>query len=113
MNVQTCRVDGGKQLPKNVGAALGVLVEDERGTSQLGESGKTAGPGRWFEHDVGGRDRGRATCNVSKPNRCGELLKRFGSDRRVWAGRRLVILASFGSMAAGEAALTRMAAPCA
>ena len=36
----------------------------------------------------------------------------LSSDRRVWVGRRLAILISIDSMAAGDAAFARMAAPC-
>ena len=103
----------GKSCAKNAGTALGELVENERGAGEFGEDGKKAGAGRRLQHDVGGRDRGGNAGDERQSDRCRELLEGFAFLGPPCLGRKeAVILISIGSMAAGDAALARMAAPC-
>ena len=110
--VEPGRGDRGKKVAKDAGTALCKFVENERGAGEFSKDGKKAGAGRRFQNDVGGVDRGSDAGDVCQSNRRGELLEGLlSSDRRVCVGRRLAILSSIGSMAAGDAALARMAAP--
>ena len=68
--VKLRRADGGKELRENAGAALGELVEDERGAGQFGEDGKKAGASRRLQDDVCRRDCGGNAGDERQPDRC-------------------------------------------
>ena len=67
--------DGGKEVAKNAGTAVGELVEDQRGARQFGEDGQETSASRRLQHDVSGRDCGGDAGDERQPDRCRELLE--------------------------------------
>jgi hypothetical protein len=105
--------NGRKEPGENAGPAVCKLVEDKGGTGEFGEDGKKAGASRRLQHDVCRRDCGGNAGDERQPDGVENCWRdSLSSDRRVWVGRRFMIFMSIGSIAAGEVALARIAAPC-
>ena len=69
-------------------ARLGELVQGEAATRELGMDGEEPGPGRGFEHEVGGCDRRRSARGEAELDRGGELLERLALLRAAGVGRK-------------------------
>ena len=80
--------DGREQQREQIGACLGDLVERERCAVKLGEDGELPGSGRGFEHQIGGRDRGRERGDEAKLDGRRELLELLAFFRAARVGRR-------------------------
>ena len=100
------------RTPRAIGAELGVVAGRPEGVYH---DGSGVDPDETLDLDPiqAGVIAAATLATYANPigveNCCRDWLS---SDRRVWVGRRLAILISIHSMAAGDVALTRMAAPC-
>jgi hypothetical protein len=101
-----------EQPAQEVGAHLSNLVEDELSFRELGEDRQEARPGRRFEDDVAGNERcGLGRYEAERDGRR-ELLELFGFLRAAGLrGMRAASRVSISSIAAGEPARERIAAP--
>jgi hypothetical protein len=70
-------IDAAEQT-EETGARVGNFVENEPRPGQLGEDRQQPRAGGWFQHDVGGSERGRLGRDEAERDRRRELLQLFG-----------------------------------
>ena len=71
-------IDAAEQTAEETGARVGNFVENEPCPGQLGEDRQQPRAGGWFQHDVGGSERGRLGRDEAERDRRRELLQLFG-----------------------------------
>jgi len=71
-------IDAAEQTAEETGARVGNFVENEPRPGQLGEDRQQPRAGGWFQHDVGGSERGRLGRDEAERDRRRELLQLFG-----------------------------------